>query len=105
FQLQQPLRTAPDTGFSRNGNHYHDGFGTTAGNSAAYDAGLKAGRFDRRNNRTFNTQSTTAYRGADLSDYRAGYERGFDESVPRNQRGAQQPASIQIGADRYITWK
>jgi hypothetical protein len=102
FRLEQPLRTAPDTGFSRNGNHYHDGFGTTAGNTAAFDAGLKAGRFDKRSNRTFNAQ-TNAYRGNDLADYEAGYERGFDQSVPRTQ--PQSAGTIEIGADRYITWK
>jgi hypothetical protein len=101
FRLEQPLRTAPDTGFSRNGAHYHDGFGTTAGNTTAYDAGLRAGRADKRANRTFNAQSST-YRGDALNEYASGYERGFDESVPRNQQSA---GSILIGADRYVTWK
>lgn len=102
FRLEQPLRTAADTGFSRNGYHYHSGFGTTAGNTSAYEEGLRAGRADKRNNRTFNSQSSNVHRGQDLTDYELGYERGFDQSVPRNQQGT---GTIEIGADRYITWK
>jgi len=101
FQLEQALRTTPDRGFSRNGAHYHNGFGTTAGNSIAYDAGLRAGRADRQNGRSFNAQSRS-YRDTELSDYQAGYERGFDESP---SRPSQASGSIQIGADRYVTWK
>jgi len=103
FRLDQPLVTAEDKGFSRNGTHYHSGFGTTAGNTSAYDAGLKAGRADKQSSRAYNAQSNT-FRGADLSDYQAGYERGFDESPSRPQRG-NNTGSIQIGADHYITWK
>jgi len=101
FQLEQALRTTPDRGFSRNGAHYHSGYGTTAGNSIAYDAGLRAGRADRQNGRSFNAQSRS-YRDTELSDYQAGYERGFDESPSRPSQGS---GSIQIGADRYVTWK
>jgi len=101
FRLEQPLRTGvADSGFSRNGYHYHQGFGTTAGHTAAYDAGLRDGRSDRTRNRTFNS-GTSSYRGADLRDYQTGYERGFDESLAQ----AQGDTSIRIGADRYITWK
>lgn len=102
FRLQQPLRTGvPDSGFSRNGWHYHNGYGTEAGNTAAYDAGLEAGRADRQRNRPFNARTTT-WRGADLNDYQDGYERGYDESLARTPQGN---ASIRIGADHYITWK
>lgn len=106
FRLQQPLVTGvADRGFSRNGYHYHSGYGTTVGNTAAYEAGLSAGRSDRTRNRTFNSQSRT-YAGADLVEYQEGYERGYDES-PRAAGTASNAnnASIQIGADRYITWK
>jgi len=102
FRLEQPLRTGvPDNGFSRNGLHYHSGYGTNEGNSAAYDSGLQAGRADRDRNRTFDSRSNN-WRGADLRDYEAGYERGFDESRNRPQQGS---ADIRIGADHYITWK
>lgn len=102
FRLEQPLQTSVDRGFSRNGTHYHNGYGTTAGNTIAYDAGLKAGRLDKQQNRSFNAQARQ-YTGTQLSDYQAGYERGFDESVARRQQ--QGSGTIQIGADRYITWK
>jgi hypothetical protein len=102
FRLEQALRTGvPDTGFSRNGNHYHDGFGTTAGNTAAYDDGLKAGRSDKQRGQTFNLR-TSRWTGADLRDYEDGYERGYDESLSRAQSGN---GSIRIGGDRYITWE
>ena len=101
FRLSQPLRTAADRGFSRNGNHYHPGYGTTEGNTPAYDAGLSAGRSDRERNRAFNAQSRN-WSGADLRDYQAGYERGFDESPNRPNQGN---GRIRIGADHYILWK
>ena len=102
FRLEQRLNTGvADSGFSRNGYHYHNGYGTKAGDSAAYTAGLEAGRADRDRNRSFNTQ-TTRWNGADLRDYQEGYERGFDESPRRTQQGS---GSISIGPDRYITWK
>jgi hypothetical protein len=102
FRLEQPFRTAADAGFSRNGNHYHPGFGTMPGNTSAYEAGLKAGRADKRASRNFNLQGTT-FRGDALADYEAGYERGYEESVPRNQQ--QATGNILIGADRNITWR
>ena len=102
FRLEQPLRTGiADRGFSRNGSHYHEGYGTTRGNTSAYDAGLQAGRADRTQNRTFSSRSTR-WTGEALRDYGAGYERGYDESPARTPRGN---ANILIGADRYITWK
>jgi hypothetical protein len=103
FRLEQSLRTAPDTGFSRNGTHYHSGYGTTVGNTPGYEAGLKTGRADKRNNRAFNAQ-TPSFRGRELSEYQAGYERGYDESVVRAGRGGG-TGEIFIGADRNITWK
>jgi hypothetical protein len=103
FRLEQSLRTTPDTGFSRNGTHYHSGYGTAVGNTAGYEAGLKTGRADKRSNRPFNAQ-TPSFRGKELSEYQEGYERGYDETVPRAGRGGG-TGEIQIGADRYITWK
>jgi len=102
FRLEQPLKTGvPDPGFSRNGVHYHSGYGTVVGNTPAYEAGLKAGRSDRERNRAFDWRSTT-FRNADLRDYQDGYERGFDESISRPQKAA---GTIRIGADHYVTWK
>jgi len=102
FRLEQPLRTGvADSGFSRNGYHYHQGYGTDHGNSAAYDAGVEAGRADRARDRAFN-KSSTRWSGGDLQDYQEGYTRGFDESPDRGTRGT---GSIRIGADHYVTWK
>jgi hypothetical protein len=102
FRLEQPLRTGvQDRGFSRNGWHYHPGYGTEAGNTAAFDAGLQAGRADRQRNRPFNS-SATSWRGAELNDYQDGYERGFDESAARNSPA---DVDVRIGYDRNITWK
>jgi len=103
FRLQEALQTAPDRGFSRNGYHYHPGYGTEQGDSAAYDAGVAAGRADRSRGRTFNSR-TTQWRGADLRDYEDGYERGFDETLARNNVRATD-ADVRIGADHYIRWK
>ena len=108
FRLQESLNTGvPDRGFSRNGYHYHPGYGTVEGNTPAFEAGLTAGRADRSRGRTFNSR-TTAWRGADLRDYEDGYERGFDETVVRNNtapRANAANAEVRIGADRYIRWK
>jgi hypothetical protein len=104
FRLQEALQTSPDRGFSRNGWHYHPGYGTEQGDSSAYQAGLTAGRADRSRGRTFNSR-TTQWRGADLRDYEDGYERGFDESVVRNNPPGTANAEVRIGADHYIRWK
>jgi len=102
FRLEQPLRTGvSDPGFSRNGWHYHPGYGTQAGNTSAYDAGLQAGRLDRQRNRPFNSRSTS-WKGADLNDYQDAYERGYDESLPVTPR---RDVEVRIGADRNITWR
>jgi hypothetical protein len=103
FRLQEALQTSPDRGFSRNGYHYHPGYGTEQGDSSAYSAGLTAGRADRARGRTFNSR-TTQWRGADLRDYEDGYERGFDETVARNDRPTSE-ADIRIGADHIIRWR
>jgi hypothetical protein len=102
FQLEQNLYTGVnDTGFSRNGSHYHSGYGTTAGNSSAYDAGLQAGRSDRDRNRGYDAH-TTQWNGADLRDFQSAYERGYGESREPAQQGV---GSIRIAADRSIHWR
>jgi hypothetical protein len=102
FRLEQPLRTGiADNGFSRNGFHYHPGYGTQQGNTTPYDAGLKAGRSDRQRNAPFNSRSTS-WRGDDLTDYQDGYERGYDESLARTPQGA---GDLRIGADHVVSWK
>jgi hypothetical protein len=101
FQLQQPLRVSvADRGFVRNGTQYRRGYGTYEGNSAAYEAGLRAGRVDRQGNRVF-FAGTNQWRGEDARDYRDGYELGYAENPRRQVRNDR---NIQIGADRYIRW-
>jgi hypothetical protein len=62
---------------------------------------LQAGRAARQRNRPFDSRSTS-WRGATLNDYQDGYERGYDESLPRSRAG---DADVRIGADHNITWK
>ena len=102
FRLEQRLYTGiTDSGFSRNGGHYHSGYGTTAGNSAAYDAGLQAGRSDRDRNRQYDAHSDQ-WTGADLRDFQSAYERGYDETRESSSQGS---GSIRIEADRSIHWR
>jgi hypothetical protein len=100
FRLERPLRVgaAADDRFSRNGVLYRYGYGMPDGNTAAYEAGLQAGRADRERNRVFRARSD-AWRGSDAIEYRDGYERGYNENPRRQARN-----NIQIGADRYIRW-
>jgi hypothetical protein len=102
FRLEQPLRTGiADRGFSRNGWHYHPGYGTEPGNTTAYDAGLRAGRADHQRNRAFDSRSTS-WKGADLNDYRDGYERGYEESL---SPAPKRDSDVRIGADHNVTWR
>ncbi|HEX4996755.1 MAG TPA: hypothetical protein VFY29_00920 [Terriglobia bacterium] len=101
FQLEQPLQVGiPDRGFSRNGLHYHDGYGTSAANSAPYQAGLQQGRRDRRYGHPFNPGARD-WRGRDLRAYQAGYERGFEQSPDRPRRPE---ANIRIDTDHNVVW-
>jgi hypothetical protein len=102
FRLEQRLYTGiADNGFSRNGGHYHSGYGTTAGNSAAYDAGLQAGRYDRDHNREYDAHSDR-YTGADLRDFQSAYARGYDETRESSTQGS---GSIRIEADHSVRWR
>jgi len=102
FRLEQRLYTGiSDNGFSRNGGHYHSGYGTTAGNSAAWDAGLQAGRSDRDRNRPYDAHSNQ-FSGADLRDFQSAYERGYGET---RESAAQGNGSIRIDADHSIHWR
>ena len=102
FRLDQRLYTGiTDSGFSRNGGHYHSGYGTTAGNTAAYDAGLQAGRYDRDHNREYDAYSNQ-WTGADLRDFQSAYQRGYDET---RESSAQGTGSIRIQADHSIQWR
>src|ERR1051326_2977122 len=69
FRLQQPLQTGgSDSGVSRNGQHYHPGYSTNSGNSAAYQDGLQAGRSGSNRNLSRRTASTRWTSGQQLID-------------------------------------
>ncbi|HEX4998595.1 MAG TPA: hypothetical protein VFY29_10220 [Terriglobia bacterium] len=99
FRLKKSLHAGvPDVGFSRNGQHFHRGFGSVAGNSDAYEAGLRAGREDKR--RGAAEQQKTVWSHSLVTDYEAGYARGFAETPVQ----VNAPNTIQIGADHFIRW-
>src|SRR5207248_2439456 len=88
FRLEQALQTgAADRGFSRNGQHYHSGYRTDAGNSIAYQDGLQAGRSDSDRNLNRNGQSNRWTRGQQLVDYKAGYASGYDSAFTGGRQG------------------
>ena len=102
FRLQQPLQTgAADSGFSRNGRHYHPGY-TDSGNSAAYQDGLQAGRADSDRNLNRNARSNRWTSGQQLRDYQAGYSNGYDRASSSVQQGN---GSVRIGSDHNISWQ
>jgi hypothetical protein len=103
FRLQQALQTgSADSGFSRNGQHYHPGYNTNSANSAAYQDGLQTGRSDSDRNLGRNTRSNRWTSGQQLRDYQAGYNSGYDEASNSIQQGN---GSVRIGSDHNITWQ
>jgi hypothetical protein len=104
FSLQQPLQTGvADSGFRRNGQHYHPGYSSTnSGNSAAYQDGLQAGRSDSDRNLNRNSRSNRWTSGQQLRDYQAGYSSGYDGATSSVQ---QANGSVRIGSDNNISWQ
>jgi hypothetical protein len=103
FRLQQPLRTGvADSGFNRDGQHYHPGYSTNSGNSAAYQDGLQAGRSDSDRNLNRNARSNRWPSGQQLRDYQAGYSSGYDGASNSVQQGN---GSVRIGSDHNIRWQ
>jgi hypothetical protein len=85
FRLEEPMRTPVlDRGFSRDGVHYHQGYGNSVSASRAFNEGLRAGRADADRNLARNPQTNRWNTDAQRSDYRAGYNQGYDE-VRRNR--------------------
>ena len=91
-----------DSGFNRNGQHYHPGYGTNSGKTAAYQAGLQAGRSDSDRSLNRNTRSNRWTSGQQLRDYQAGYSSGYDGGSSSVQQGN---ASLRIGSDHNISWE
>ena len=103
FRLQQPLQIGvADSGFSRSGQHYHPGYSTNAGTSAAYQNGLQVGRSDSDRNMIRNTRSNRWTSGQQLRDYEAGYNSGYDGA---SNGGQQENGMVRIGTDRNISWQ
>jgi hypothetical protein len=107
FRLQQPLRT----GLTSSSVSQVDG-----NVSAAYRAGLQAGRSDWDRNLPRNTRSERYRTGQQRADYEAGYSRGYDQQTSQSSHitGRQKPmdqtnpnatASISIGRDNNIRWQ
>jgi hypothetical protein len=103
FRLQRQLQTAiVDNGYSQNGQHYHPGYTANAGNTAAYQDGLQAGRSDYGRNVNFNTRSNRWTGGQQLRDYQTGYGDGYDGASSSLQQGY---GSVRIGSDHNISWE
>jgi hypothetical protein len=103
FRLQQPLQTgAAESGYSRYGQHYHPGYGSNPGNSAAYQDGFQTGRSDSDRNLNRNVRSNRWTSGQQLRDYQSGYASGFD-GASRNNR--PENGSVRIGSDHNISWQ
>jgi hypothetical protein len=99
FRLQQPLQT----GFAASSDRrYSNGSNT----SAAYRAGLVAGRSDADRNLARNTRSNRWTSTQDRRDYEAGYNSGYEGRVASdNSVSSTGTGSLHIGADNNITWQ
>jgi hypothetical protein len=103
FRLEQPLQTGiADSGFSRNGQHYHPGPSANSSDSVAYQDGLQTGRSDSDRNLRRNSRSNRWTSGQQLRDYQAGYSYGYDRTVNNVPQGN---GSIRIGSDHNISWQ
>jgi hypothetical protein len=103
FRLQQALQTGvADSGFSRNGQHYHPGYNTNSANSSAYQDGLQTGRSDSDRKLNRNARSNRWTSGQQLRDYQAGYSSGYDGASRSVQQGN---GSVRIGSDHNISWQ
>jgi hypothetical protein len=110
FRLQQPLQTASNV--SSVSPLYND---NAARNSAAYRAGLQAGRSDADRNLARNTQSDRFRGRQQRADYEAGYAQGYDGRLQSQSShvtgGLQKPSSsyagatIRIGRDNFVRWQ
>ncbi len=115
FRLTEPLRAGvADTGYTRNGLHYHQMYGNSAQQSAAYREGLRHGRSDAERNLDWNMQTYRWNTAQDRADYEAGYNDGYNgyQNQGAYNTGRQKPGyygseggTISIGADNSVTWQ
>lgn len=103
FRLTRPIETpVVDTGYMRDGRHYHQGYGNE---SAAYQAGWEEGRRDAQQNLRFDSATNQWTRRVDRQDYEAGYNQGYT-SYQNNQTTRAKPSagSVTVGRDNNVTW-
>jgi hypothetical protein len=107
FRLTQAVQTPVlDNGYYRN-NRRTQIYGDS-NLSAAYQAGLQAGRSDADRNLARNPRSNRWSTAADRRDYEAGYNRGYDSDVldqSAQQRFKPSGGSVTIGDDNNIRWQ
>lgn len=110
FRLDRAMRyPVVDTGFYRNGTHYHTGYSNDTP-SVAYRAGLDAGRLDGQRNLPRTARSTRWSTTQQRSDYQVGYNRGYDDETQssNNQQGSRERnlghSAISIGRNNNIAW-
>jgi hypothetical protein len=104
FRLQEAMRTGiVDSGYTRDGRHYHAGYGQTS-TSSAYQAGLDDGRSDRSRNLPFDAYNNRWRSPLERHDYEAGYSRGYDEGCAYCDSPRYSRATVDIGNDNRVTW-
>jgi hypothetical protein len=110
FRLQQPLRTSSAV----SGAGRYDLQNDQVTSSAAYRAGVQAGRSDADRNLARNVRSERFRTGQQRADYEAGYHQGYDNRLQSqsSQVIRQKPtaddlngSSIRIGRDNNIRWQ
>lgn len=101
FRLEQPLRT----GYS-NTTYSQGRFKPSYSNndSAAYRAGLQAGRSDADRNLPRDTRTNRWTNTRDRADYQAGYDDGYRGEL-NNGSSSYGTSSVHIGRDNNISWQ
>jgi hypothetical protein len=105
FRLQQPLQTGLET--TRQSRRFKPTFNNGSNDSAAYRAGVVAGRSDADRNLPMNMRSSRWTSAQDRSDYEAGYERGYRgyQDSAAGSNSTDNDASVLVDADNNITWQ
>jgi hypothetical protein len=105
FRLQEPMRTGiADSGYTRDGRHYHNIYGPSTA-SSAYQAGLADGRADRSRNLPFEANNNRWRTAQERQDYEAGYSRGYNEAYASGNTPRYSRAMVDIGNDNRVTWQ
>ena len=102
FRLQQPLRL----GFGDT-RRYKPGYNDDYNNSAAFRAGMAAGRSDAERNLTRNPRTSRWSGYQDRRDFEAGYNRAYDDRIRGSFPASPNTntARISIGGDNNVSWQ